>query len=62
MEPIESEEESTSVVQDNPLLPEELQILQEVGSPSQVISEKEKHDEREGDGIESEYEEQVEEE
>ncbi len=62
LEPIESEEDSASVVQDILLPPEELQILQEVDSPSQVVSEKKKPDERDRDEIELENEEQVEEE
>ncbi len=43
-------------MQDIPLPPEELQILQEVSSPSQVISERVEPDERKEDGNKSENE------
>ncbi len=60
LEPIETEEEPISVVEDVLLPPEELQILQETSSPSQIVSEEKKTDEGMEGNIESGNEGQVE--
>ncbi len=62
LELVEPEEEPAPVAQDILLPPEELQILQETDSPSQVNSEIEKQVEKEDPEIELESEKQVEQE
>ncbi len=61
LEPIDLQEDPAPVAQDI-LLPEELQILQSVDSPSQVVTDKKELDEGENSTDQLEIEEQVQEE
>ena len=61
LEPIDLQEDPAPVAQDILLPQEELQILQSVDSPSQVVTDKEETDERENSKNQLEIEEQVQE-
>ncbi len=61
LEPIDLQEDPAPVAQDVPLPQEELQILQSVDSPSQVVTDKKETDEGENSKDQLEIEEQVEE-